>query len=50
VGDLDLADAYNAELQKAIDSGKLLEILVAQGFGKEMLPPVGVTAQDLIKK
>ena len=49
-GQDDLAAAYNAELQKAIDSGKLLEILQQQGFGKEMLPPAGVTSQDLIKK
>jgi polar amino acid transport system substrate-binding protein len=48
-GDEDLVAVYNAELAKAIQSGKLLEILKAQGFGKEMLPPVGVTAQDLSK-
>jgi polar amino acid transport system substrate-binding protein len=49
-GDEDLVAVYNAELAKAIKSGKLLEILKAQGFGKEMLPPEGVTAQDLINK
>ena len=49
LGDEELAEVYNAELAKAIESGKLLEILEAEGFGKEMLPPEGVTSQDLIK-
>lgn len=49
LGDDELAQRYNEELQKAIDSGKLLEVLEAQGFGKEMLPPEGVTSQDLVK-
>ncbi|MDO8881230.1 MAG: ectoine/hydroxyectoine ABC transporter substrate-binding protein EhuB [Coriobacteriia bacterium] len=49
LGDEELAELYNAELAKAVESGKILEILEAQGFGKEMLPPEGVTSQDLIK-
>jgi len=40
-----LREAYNKELQKLKDSGKLLEILQKNGFGEENLPGDMTTAQ-----
>jgi len=48
LGDEELAEAYNEALAEALESGKLLEILEEQGFGAEMLPPAGVTAEDVL--
>jgi polar amino acid transport system substrate-binding protein len=47
LGDTDLIDAYNAELAKAVESGKLLEILESLGFSVEMLPPTDLTSAQL---
>jgi polar amino acid transport system substrate-binding protein len=45
--DTDFRDAYNAELKKVRESGKLLEILKAYGFTEDELPPAGLTAAEL---
>ncbi|RST70859.1 ectoine/hydroxyectoine ABC transporter substrate-binding protein EhuB [Siminovitchia acidinfaciens] len=43
--DNELREAYNAELKKLIDSGKILEILEEFGFGEDNLPD-DVTTED----
>lgn len=45
--DKDLVDAFNAELAKAVESGALLKAYEDLGFGKELLPPADVTAEQL---
>jgi polar amino acid transport system substrate-binding protein len=45
--DTDLRDAYNAELAKIIESGKLLELMAPYGFTKDQVPSVEVTAAKL---
>ncbi|TIQ83595.1 MAG: ectoine/hydroxyectoine ABC transporter substrate-binding protein EhuB [Mesorhizobium sp.] len=45
--DSDFRDAYNAELKKLKESGKLLEILRAYGFTENELLPADLTAADL---
>ncbi|WP_271610849.1 hypothetical protein [Bradyrhizobium sp. CCBAU 21360] len=47
--DSDFRDAYNVELNKLRDSGKLLKILEAYGFTESELPPADVSAADLCK-
>ncbi|WP_188393953.1 ectoine/hydroxyectoine ABC transporter substrate-binding protein EhuB [Mesorhizobium sp. SARCC-RB16n] len=47
--DSDLRDAYNVELKKLRESGKLLEILKAYGYSDDELPPAEVTAAELCK-
>ncbi|MDA9446113.1 hypothetical protein XI01_05205 [Bradyrhizobium sp. CCBAU 21360] len=47
--DSDFRDAYNVELNKLRDSGKLLKILQTYGFTESELPPADVTAADLCK-
>ncbi|RWR03989.1 transporter substrate-binding domain-containing protein, partial [Siminovitchia fortis] len=43
--DNELREAYNAELKKLIDSGKILEIYEEFGFGEDNLPD-DVTTED----
>ncbi len=45
--DTDLVDAFNAELKKLKDSGKLTELIEPFGFGAETLPPDDVTTESL---
>jgi len=45
--DVDLRDAYNAELKKMADSGELLQILKSFGFSEQELPDA--TAEQLCK-
>ncbi|WP_375779109.1 hypothetical protein ACE103_08845 [Bradyrhizobium sp. ma5] len=47
--DADLRDAYNLELEKLRDSGKLLDILKAYGYTENELPAVRVTAASLCR-
>lgn len=47
--DSDFRDAYNIELNKLRDSGKLLKILETYGFIESELPPADVTTADLCK-
>jgi polar amino acid transport system substrate-binding protein len=46
-GDTDLVDAFNKELKKLKDSGKLTQLIEPFGFGKETLPPDDVTTESL---
>jgi len=45
--DTELIEIYNQELAEAVESGQLLQILESLGFGPEMLPPEGLTAEQL---
>ncbi|VEF49274.1 amino acid ABC transporter substrate-binding protein [Bacillus freudenreichii] len=47
--DNELREAYNAELKKLIDSGKILEIFEEFGFGEDNLPD-DVTTEDRCAK
>ena len=47
--DNELREAYNAELKKLIDSGKILEIFEEFGFGEDNLPD-DVTTEDRCSK
>ncbi|RVK31274.1 ectoine/hydroxyectoine ABC transporter substrate-binding protein EhuB [Sinorhizobium meliloti] len=47
--DSDFRDAYNAELKKLRESGKILEILEQYGFAEPDLPPENLTSADLCK-
>jgi polar amino acid transport system substrate-binding protein len=48
--DTDLLEAYNAELRKLIDSGKLLEIIRPFGFTPDDIPPANITTTQLCRK
>lgn len=48
-GDNALANEFNTKLAEAIKSGELLKVYEQAGFGKELLPPVGITADTLCK-
>ncbi|MFL6134632.1 MAG: ectoine/hydroxyectoine ABC transporter substrate-binding protein EhuB [Nocardioidaceae bacterium] len=45
--DSELVDAFNKELKKLKDSGKLTELIEPFGFGKETLPPDDLTTAKL---
>ncbi|MEX3954269.1 ectoine/hydroxyectoine ABC transporter substrate-binding protein EhuB [Paraburkholderia sp. EG287A] len=47
--DADFRDAYNAQLKKLRESGKMLEILKQYGFSEADLPPENLTSTDLCK-
>ncbi|ASP87157.1 ectoine/hydroxyectoine ABC transporter substrate-binding protein EhuB [Sinorhizobium meliloti] len=47
--DSDFRDAYNGELKKLRESGKLLEILKVYSFSEPDLPPEELTAADICK-
>ncbi|UCI32014.1 ectoine/hydroxyectoine ABC transporter substrate-binding protein EhuB [Mesorhizobium sp. B4-1-4] len=47
--DSDFRDAYNDQLKKLRESGKLLDIVKAYGFTETDLPPADLTAADLCK-
>ncbi|MGH3344952.1 MAG: ectoine/hydroxyectoine ABC transporter substrate-binding protein EhuB [Carbonactinosporaceae bacterium] len=48
-GDDDLRKAYNRELAKLKQSGRLLELIQPWGFGEETIPPKGLTTAELCK-
>jgi polar amino acid transport system substrate-binding protein len=48
-GDVELRDAYNAELKKLIESGKWLELVEPYGFTKAEMPAADSTADEYCK-
>lgn len=48
-GDHDLRDAFNKQLAKLKDSGKLLDLIKPYGFGEKTIPPDSVTTEKLCK-
>jgi polar amino acid transport system substrate-binding protein len=46
-GDDDLREAFNEELKKLRESGRLLELIEPFGFGPETIPPDDLTTEQL---
>ena len=47
--DNDAREAFNAELAKLNQSGKLLELIQPFGFGPETVPPGDLTTETICK-
>lgn len=48
-GDDELREAFNEELEKLRESGRLLELIEPYGFGPETIPPDDLTTEQLCK-